>query len=621
MVNMDTINDNKGSIEAKKTLKKDYLLYIGVFLLSLLFNMLQYFNGEVHWYLRTDDLGPLMYPMAIVGEKFQYFMQSFEHYYGYGYYWIFAPLFFLKQPREMILIEISIVNVVFISGISVIISLYMHKILKIENTLVNVCLPLIMTVYYGMNNNILMGGHYRTDNEVPIFFYVWFITFAILLSYSFESTRKKSVRNGILLALILVWGMSIHERLLAVMVPTIFIVFLLRLLGNKSINLLSFGLTFGIGFFGQNVLKNFLKASFAMGSAVKNTSVVTNKRIWEFESLDNIYKFLLVLWGNFSSMVLNSFGIASIGIILLVIVVFITLFLKNKRKKVIEMVKKHPGEFAGLFVFVMATAITILGIGHEWGGAYVFKDNTKGLHYTRYFYSYCGPLIFFTVCILHRDKSKIIGIVKKSSALIMLIVALSDILLMYPLEAKMSERYLSHMYSFNFFNSYFDNLLISCVISLTIAVIIIVEKETKRVTSMDLACVILVICLFANRIHFIEWRFSAVIYDRDVEYISDSIEIIKDKTKNMECYLDMDETTGNRRKRNSIVYLTEGVCFLSEKANPIRLEDDILVVSEREREDLLNGGCQKVEICDSDLVMYTNSSQIYNILTDGGESY
>lgn len=614
---MDTVKE-KHENNGNRTLNKDILLYLGVFLIALLFNMSKFLVGEVDWYLRTDDLGPLMYPMAITGEKLQYFMQSFDHYYGYGYYWIFAPLFLLKQSREMILIEISVINAVFMSGVAAIISFYMHNKLKFENIVACICLPLLLTVFYGLNNNILNGGQYRTDNEVSIFFYVWFITFALLSAYMGESTFKKSIWNGIMIALILAWGTSLHERLLAVMAPTIFVICLLRFLGNKAINMLSFGITFIVGYFGQNIIKKMIKASFEMGSSVKNTSVVTTTRIWELESLDNFNDFFMVAWSNFSSLVLNTFGIATIGIMFFIIAAFTVVFLKKERKTIINIVKNHPAEFAGLFVFVTATVITVLGIGHEWGGNFVFKQNTKGLHYTRYFYSYCGPLIFFTMCILNSDKSEFTRIIKKISFFVMLAVALSDIRLLYPLEAKMSERYISHMYSFNFFNDHYYNLLISCVISLTVSAILMIDIEKKRITSMDVACAIIVIGLFANRFYLAEWQISSFKFDEDVILISESIDKVSEQVIDFDCYLDMDVTTGNRRKRNSIVFLTKNICFLTEKAKEIDLEGKVLVVSEREREDLLTYGCKRIELVGSELVIYTNSSQIYSVLTDGG---
>ena len=86
-----------------KNFLKEKRNYIIVFFLTVFVHALNLTRAG-RYELRMDDFGPLIYPARLAGFDWTELTTNIPNYYGYGYYWIFAPIFRLcNSARNLIM--------------------------------------------------------------------------------------------------------------------------------------------------------------------------------------------------------------------------------------------------------------------------------------------------------------------------------------------------------------------------------------------------------------------------------------------------------------------------------------------------------------------------------------
>ena len=397
-----------------------------VFVVSALLRLAPYLNQFVYRF-RTDDFGTLVYPAYLAGYDWSAFVSGTNHYYGFGYYWIFAPLFHLFRKPESLLIAIAAVNSMLIVLSSLLIYHLAVYYLRMPRSWVTACIAIIATMFQG---DIYPRSDFwlRTDNEIPLYLAVWLLVWAVLAAADAETRRKKAV-SSFLVGLVLVWALTVHERALALVLSVIFVLFLFYLLTRRWVMQPAvFLMTLCGGFVCQRMLRRAVIAVLWRGGLPgKNTDAFADVSLWFLESVKAVRALMLVLFGNIHSFIIRGFGIPVFAMVIAVGWMILCIRNKTWREKGTELTEEQKVlnlSALVLLIFGVCITVTILGMSVRWGSMLYpglvsgeVVRGYKGICYSRYYYTFIGPVVFGTLVYCCRNQSFERGWVSASWAL------------------------------------------------------------------------------------------------------------------------------------------------------------------------------------------------------------
>ncbi len=318
--------------------------------------------------LRPDDFGPLIYPAALAGYDWTEYVSSTNNYYGFGYYWIFAPLFrWICSPRILLLAMVAVNSLLIVCSALLIYHL-LTRYCGMEEGWLCAAIALAATMYHG---KLPQTGEFwvRTDNETPFYVICWLLIWVMLASIRTgssagrnlaahtagsgaarnlaEHTAGRSVERkpsgyslacskgsresgttayrtwllqGAAAALLLCWAMTVHERALSLLLGAVVVELVLYLLKRKWVFApVTFFPVLVIGFVATRLLRNVIIRHFwAGGWPGKNTSALASVNLWFLESLTALKTFAIVLFGNLHALLIGGLGIPAIAMVVVV---------------------------------------------------------------------------------------------------------------------------------------------------------------------------------------------------------------------------------------------------------------------------------------------------------------
>ena len=395
----------------KKSGKADLFLYL-TFAAALLLRGICYLQS-VRLEFRMDDFGPLIVPAYLAGYDWTHFSPAINGYYGFGYYCLFFPLFRLIRSPEMLLAVIAAVNAVLVALSSMLIYRILVKYADLPGNILTVVMAVLPTFFIG--NTGTGNFWYRTDNELPLYFVCWLAIWILLKArQSLEAGQKTRIVQAVAMALLLSWGLSVHERTMSLLLAVLCVEVFLFLSKRKwLLQPAAFGGTLVVGFLIQRYLRKVVIALLWMGgSPKKNTTVLSHVSLWFLESALAFKTLLIVLFGNLHSLMVRGFGIPAFAAAIAVI--WCVKQFPVLRKKFFAEDEAVKSEWVDPCILVMLTfgiciVITILGVAVRWGSlllpAMVEKKVTyyyKGINYPRYYFTYIGPVLLGTLAYFRR---------------------------------------------------------------------------------------------------------------------------------------------------------------------------------------------------------------------------
>lgn len=404
-------------------MEKVYKRNIGIVLLLAIFLRGICYLQNVHFEFRSDDFGPLVYPAYLAGYDWSTFISGVGNYYGYGYYWIFAPLFRLITNPERLIQLMAAIHSVLIAGSSGFIYALLVKYFNMPNSRLTVALALVPTLFVGdtFQTNRFW---YRTDNEIPLYFVCWLLVWIILKAWTAKNTHQKEgglgteVRLAVSGAIVLIWSLMIHERALALVLAVMAMEVIWRLLKKEWLfQPIAFFSTVAVGYVLQRLLRTYVISLFwSADDTLKNTSTLSSVSLWFTESYTGLKSVLIVFFGNWHSALMKSYGFVSIAIVILVMWLVKQCALLRKRKHIPDGRKTEENIYMDLAVFIMSVFsicifIIISGLGLRWGAKLydgLLTDEVvyayKGICYSRYYYTFLGPVILMVAAYLYHSQ-------------------------------------------------------------------------------------------------------------------------------------------------------------------------------------------------------------------------
>lgn len=384
------------------------------FLISAILRVIPYLQNFTFRF-RLDDFGPLVYPAYLAGYDWSSYVQGNEHYYGFGYYWIMAPLFRLISSPRVLMVAIAAVNSLVILLIAVLIYHLLVTYLGIQRGWTAVFFSIVPTMFYG---TIRERGTFwlHTDNEIALLLAVWLTVWAILgaARASGRSLRVRCIHAAAVSAA-LTWALSVHERAMALVLAAAFAELLLFLMKRRWLMqpVVFYG-SLAAGYLLQRTMRRMVIGVLWRGGWPSvNTNAFNDVGLWFLKSGTAVKAFLTILFGNLHSIVVKGFGVTAIAIVLLLVWLVRNLFRQKRMREQGEDTNALPdGDILILLIFGVCIAVTLAGLCVRWGlkllpgmTDYTVSKGYKGICYGRYYESYVSPVILAVFVNLFRRKS------------------------------------------------------------------------------------------------------------------------------------------------------------------------------------------------------------------------
>ena len=394
----------------KKSKNRKTALYGLLAFLAVLFLRFIVYAAPVACRLRTDDFGTLAYPAYLAGYDWSSYISGWHLYYGFGYYWIFAPLFALIQSPNMLLLAIVLINAFLLSLCAVLIYRMLTGYLDFAPGLSAVLVTIICAMFQGEAKTSALIW-YHTDNEVPLFFICWIMVWLLLRAHRLAGDPRASGQrrflNAAAAALVLCWGLSVHERVQALLLAVVLTELILFLLKRRWLFMpLPFFAFLAAGFAGQRLLrKAVIGVLWAGNPPVHNMSVLSNISLSGLFSGAGIKAMLLVLFGNLHAFLTCGFGLPALAAAVTFLCFWRYLPFRKKKTRILPaggvLSDWAEPSFVVMMTFGICVMIIIAGLTLRWGtdlypGILAGKPVRayKGICYNRYYYVFIGPVLF-----------------------------------------------------------------------------------------------------------------------------------------------------------------------------------------------------------------------------------
>ena len=400
------------------TTKKKPDVWIAATALCALILRFMCYLQSFKFYFRTDDIVPLSYPAYLAGQDWSTFLSGKMMYYGFGYYWIFAPLFAWVSSPKLLLALIVGFNGLVVALISVLMYHLLVTYMDFPRRPGTVFFALVPAMFLG---DVSSRGMYwlRTDNEMPLFLACWLLVWLLLKAHALSTQGHAPLGKRIAVAIgvsaVLCWALTCHERSLALFLSVAVIeLFLFAVKRRWLLHPVAFYASLVAGFLAQRMLRRAVIGVMWAGTwPSANTSAFSRVSLWFLESFTAMKALLMILFGNLHSFLIKSFGLPAFAAVIVVVWVMRSMFPKRSGAEDPAAGEAwiDPGVLI-MLVFGLCSMVIIGGNSVRWGsllypglasGEVVY--GYKGICYSRYYYVFCGPILFglFAFCQRKRE--------------------------------------------------------------------------------------------------------------------------------------------------------------------------------------------------------------------------
>lgn len=389
-----------------EVIKRNRVFIWGILSFGIIYSILIAHMYPLH--TPSEEVGALSGAALLAGYDWSNVVSSDCSYYGIGFYSICAPLFqILKNP---IIIYRCIIGInAFIRLSIAIISYYIgKKYFKIENTLllsiVSLITPLLQVsrISRGAHNDLVMDG------------LLWVVVL-LICKLIYSKTKKESFLTVFSLAIVLLYGLTVHTRWLVVVLGAIIVAIWGCIIAHKRyVPVVAFLLLLGCLYpLSTKLIEGIKKSIWNTSGYLTNGQVRVSYKINYF-SPDTWKLWADTILGNLSTWVIVSGGLASF-----IVIALISFF-------VYKIKKKENSEFDTCICIIaslvfICMAATLLGLLVSDWTAGMFEGyisgryegySFKAMTYLRYWGVYASPLILCAIAVV--EKYKIWRVINKS---------------------------------------------------------------------------------------------------------------------------------------------------------------------------------------------------------------
>lgn len=400
----------------EKSEKKDWLLYVTIFLIALLPKLMISLTA-IPMKTFSDEVATITSAAYLAGYDWSSVV-SHAGYYGQGFHFIFAPLFMITDNPVIIYRVVLSVYAVLQALVAPISYHLMKKYYKLEKK--EFMIPASIACSY-----LIVTRAALIFNEHILILCVWLAAWIMLELQECIDEKWKKRRYTILLLGILSYCLLLHTRVAALWIGLVICVLGYWLKNRKWLVSRSCILIAGVaGYFGSKEIVRWVQSAMwnaGNGSELINGSITLTANV-KLNSLRTWKAWISIILGQLKTLNLFTVGLGILCILIILTVLF-SLFQKQKEDEDRELL--HNNTILFLF-FGSCAAMTILGQSISWladmSQSISHGPNSKdyGLKvvvYLRYFAIYLGPVFMGCLCWIEKKKEEAIGLLKYAASI------------------------------------------------------------------------------------------------------------------------------------------------------------------------------------------------------------
>lgn len=501
-------------MEKNKKLAWQYIL---IFAIALGIRSISYLR-HCTFIVRTDDFGTLIYPATLAGFDWREYISQVQYYYGYGYYWIFAPLFYFCSSFRTVFLSMLCINNVFICAIPMLVYKIETKYLKLPKNCWSMLLAVSASFLVGDNPMPTASTWYRTDNEIPIYFITWLLIAAVFATKECTD-KKKRILWSIVIGLILVWGLTVHERANAMVIAVVAVGIYIFICRKKWIyNPIALYITVAIGAVIHKYVKTMICAYY-WPTGANNTNAYKGISLYFLKSLAGFRAFCTIIIGNLHSLFIKTYGLPVIAIVILLVWIFRNGFFSGivakirGKKRATEKVAIENDELLMMIQGVIFI-IVVLGLAMRWGRGLTngfatgqVVKNYKAICYSRYYYPVCGPLIVAVVAYLYSMRVGIKNIIKLSWGLFVFLEGIFLAFVYTITSSGAGAKYITRAQNIRVFNDPYINFWFGMIVMVVVlAVITAYVYKVQKVNAVKIIVLLMLVYNVAFRVRLLDFN-------------------------------------------------------------------------------------------------------------------
>lgn len=396
-------------IKEKVEKNQNYIIVFCVtILLKLLFLMIHASYG-----FNSDRIGDLIAPTTLAGLDWSNLIPH-VNYYGYGFKWVYFIFFRITDDPTIIYYSIMIMYDILFALIGVLVYHILTRYLKMEN----LRLAGLIAVFMGIVQPADM------KSEPSLYIAGWIVCFLLVKAIN-KKTKKGKILYAIWIALFLSYTMTLHERMLAIVLAFL-IIFIVYRLKFKSwiVNPVVYYPLQIISYFIVEHVNDLYRLYFWGTATVTNSSALPTTINTDYlTSFYGIKVAVACIWSNLVTLGTQTYGLGWIAVAVFIGSFF---FVRQRKAKNTIVKKQKTGDlidvaenqkiyvtvdktiYAIIWIFGTCVAIVMVGLAVRWG-VNVFKGNLygyKGFVYGRYYVNFAYPAIMAAIAYLVSHKIK-----------------------------------------------------------------------------------------------------------------------------------------------------------------------------------------------------------------------
>ncbi len=506
--------------------------YIIIFIVAFLPRIILCASGKMGFW-PSDETATIAGAAALAGLDWTEVVSK-AGYYGQGFYSLFAPLFIITD-NPFIIYKVMAVTCAILQGLTAYMAYYcIGKIGDIDEK-VKVIISISASYMLNTEASILY-------NEHPYLVVTWLIMILLLKLFDNIDKPKKKAGYTILLVGVMGYAMTLHTRAWILWMSLVIVVILFYYLYKKWIVSIPVCIALGCG----------------MIAAITVALTVIQKKMWETSDTSTIRNTKYVInitwdalnsvkaWFNIVVGQINAAVFASMGIAIICVVIFVSMFfkaIKNRKAKNDDFEEQKYILIA--FFNIFAIMMTIGGLSLSWlsGATEAIKEGFGSNHnslkiffYFRYFATFTAPLIMITMIYMYKNKEKMPELYKIATK-IYIVIQTYWLIFIVPYSYKRQEYKMARLnpyIGFIFGRKVNIYTFVGALVVLTILWIII-GNLIKRQKIKSLLMLIMVFLVY----HYISMSVCYVEKVQDVRYsrINGGYNFVKQlENEDIECY-------------------------------------------------------------------------------------
>lgn len=373
--------------------KKNYGI---VFIITLIMKLL-FLCQHANYGINQDRIGDLIAPASLTGRDWSLIIPKVK-YYGYGFKWIYSVFMAFTDDPYKIYYAIMLMYCVLMALTAVLV----YHIITAYFGNVHESVAKVLAIFMGLVGLVDM------KSESSVYMATWIAAF-ILVKAIYETDKKKKNRLAIVMALFLAYSLTLHERMLAMILGFAIAYVLYRIkLGEWFFSPVIYAPTQIISYILVRGANNLYRKHFWGTTEVGNSSAIPSNlgdRLYFIQSLEGFKFAIKFVWSNLVTLIMQTYGLAIIALMLFAISFFIVWKKKNEENRYVI---QEKAQFALVWFGGISAAIVIAGMVVSWGNAAYLGDlySHKGFVYGRYYVNFAYPAILGAVCWCDTHKVK-----------------------------------------------------------------------------------------------------------------------------------------------------------------------------------------------------------------------